>query len=119
MVGSPRVRVRVGSGASINQGSCRRIREMARLADGPQMVMKPGFIATWFVAPNEGMGGISPSRRWNAVTTTACGNRSFSWALACLCNSSFSPAIDRWSEGRFNCLPVPGRHAGSPAAGRR
>ena len=48
------------SGASINQGSCRRIREMARLSTALKKVMKPGFIATWLVTPNEGIGGISP-----------------------------------------------------------
>jgi hypothetical protein len=44
----------------INAGSCRRIREMARLAIALKKVMKPRFIATWLVTPNEGLGGISP-----------------------------------------------------------
>ncbi|MDR3639166.1 MAG: helix-turn-helix domain-containing protein [Isosphaeraceae bacterium] len=48
------------AGAAVNESSLRRIREMERLAASLKKVMKPGFMATWLVTPNEGMGGISP-----------------------------------------------------------
>jgi transcriptional regulator with XRE-family HTH domain len=64
------------SGRPINDVSLRRLKELRRLAIALEKVMKSEFIPTWLVAPNEGMGGISPvevmgrgenDRLWRAV----------------------------------------------------
>ncbi len=47
-------------GGEINEVSLRRIREMDRLADELRKSMREDFIPHWLVAPNEGLGGISP-----------------------------------------------------------
>ncbi len=47
-------------GGEINDVSLRRVREMDRLADELRKSMKEDFIPHWLVAPNEGLGGISP-----------------------------------------------------------
>ena len=64
------------SGRPINDVSLQRLKELRRLAIDLEKVMKTEFIPSWLVAPNEGMGGISPveamergehDRLWRAV----------------------------------------------------